>query len=60
MSSFATTTDSNKHTYSDYESEGRRFESCRARHGNTVICRVEVKWRKWVGLIPSPFDRVIL
>ena len=23
----------------DYESEGRRFESCRARHINTAICR---------------------
>src|ERR671917_107780 len=24
---------------SDYESEGRRFESCRARHSNYSICR---------------------
>src|SRR5918999_2944625 len=24
---------------SDYESEGRRFESCRARHSNSSICR---------------------
>ena len=25
-----------------------------------AICRVKVKWRKRVGLIPSPFVRVIL
>ena len=28
-----------KHAASDYESEGRRFESCRARLRNTAICR---------------------
>jgi hypothetical protein len=33
---------------SDYESEGRRFESCRARSGNTLVCRktVETKERR--------------
>ena len=35
--SSATTSNEQKHRASDYESEGRRFESCRARHRNTPL-----------------------
>jgi hypothetical protein len=31
---------------SDYESEGRRFESCRARHKNTSFCRKNVELQR--------------
>ena len=39
----ATTSNEQKHRASDYESEGRRFESCRARQENPAICRGKVK-----------------
>ena len=41
----------------DYESEGRRFESCRARYRNTTICRTTTKLKERAGAIPGPFDR---
>jgi len=39
----ATMSNDQKHSASDYESEGRRFESCRARHRNAQICRGNVE-----------------
>src|SRR5215207_2247970 len=36
---------------SDYESEGRRFESCRARHRNTAICS-----KTWHGMLTRRSD----
>jgi hypothetical protein len=39
----ATTSNEQKHRASDYESEGRRFESCRARQRNPGICRGKAK-----------------
>jgi hypothetical protein len=41
----------------DYESEGRRFESCRARHTINTICRTITKLKERAGAIPGPFDR---
>src|SRR5918994_1010092 len=41
----------------DYESEGRRFESCRARHRNTSICRGNAATRKRRVRVFRKFDR---
>jgi hypothetical protein len=46
-----------KRRASDYESEGRRFESCRARHRNTQIRRENAKLIGRVRINPDPFDR---
>jgi len=42
---------------SNYESEGRRFESCRARSTNTAICRGNVIKEKGQVKTPGPFYR---
>src|SRR5215218_5295576 len=48
----ATTSNEQKHRASDYESEGRRFESCRARHRNTPICS-----KTWHGVLTRRSDK---
>ena len=45
-----------KHSASDYESEGRRFESCRARHKKRPVCRINAD-RSFLfsGALPAPY-----
>jgi hypothetical protein len=45
------------HIAADYESEGRGFESCRARFGNTKICRENLATRKRRVRVFRKFDR---